>query len=228
MSRTSTTSSVLKQRALLFSVCALHSITSSCCRSDRDIGTPSKGSQATRLVWHHLQVAFPFASPASTYFPQRVSWAPKQHSVSSPFAFFPYLPLGFMSPLCFFFLTMLCLFLLANTACEQQRPLTPCSKVLICCCKNSLLVKGFTDVSTKSFQQILNLLSTSRLRKSTERLTFTKHSKARGTVQKVFIWIQLFFKRTKKILLFFLNWVNSTSAALSHFTYDTITHSVYL
>lgn len=95
--------------------------------------------------------------------------------------------LGFMSPLCFFFLTMLCLFLLANTACEQQRPLTPCSKVLICCCKNSLLVKGFTDVSTKSFQQILNLLSTSRLRKSTERLTFTKHSKARGTVQKVFI-----------------------------------------
>lgn len=37
-----------------------------------------------------------------------------------------------------------------------------------------------------------------------------------------------FSREQKKNPLFFLNWVNSTSAALSHFTYDTITHSVYL
>lgn len=37
-----------------------------------------------------------------------------------------------------------------------------------------------------------------------------------------------FSREQKKILFFFLNWVKTTSAALSHFTYDTITHSVYL
>lgn len=37
-----------------------------------------------------------------------------------------------------------------------------------------------------------------------------------------------FSREQKKILFFFLNWVNTTSAALSRFTYDTITHSVYL
>lgn len=37
-----------------------------------------------------------------------------------------------------------------------------------------------------------------------------------------------YFPREQKTPLFFLNWVNTTSAVLSHFTYDTITHSVYL
>lgn len=37
-----------------------------------------------------------------------------------------------------------------------------------------------------------------------------------------------FSREQKKMPFFFLNWVNATSAALSHFTYDMITHSVYL
>lgn len=46
--------------------------------------------------------------------------------------------------------------------------------------------------------------------------------------EKKYSFQYIYFPKEQKKLLFFLNWVNATSAALSRFPYDTITHSVYL